>query len=142
MTKDARSRPGVNARALLAAKGLRVTERRLSVLEALARQSVPVTFPDLYEQLEGTGLDRATVYRNLVGMTGVGILVRSQLADGVARYELPAGESTGHGEHPHLVCVDCGQVTCLPPGSVSLHGEARRHVTEIQLRGHCAVCAG
>ena len=75
-------------------------------------------------------------------MAEAGILIRTQLADGVARYELPHWGGSLHAEHLHLVCVDCGNVSCLPSSAVSLHGEAKRRVTEVQLRGHCAACAG
>lgn len=129
-------------RGLLASKGIRVTVQRLTILRALATKQNPVTFPELVEQLAPVGLDRATVYRNLTGLAEVGILIRTQLGDGVARYELPQWGGSVHAEHLHLVCVDCGNVSCLPASAVSLHGEAKRRVTEVQLRGHCAACAG
>ncbi|MFI5301542.1 MAG: Fur family transcriptional regulator [Polyangiales bacterium] len=126
---------------LLSKKKLRVTNQRLEVLRALSWSRVPLSFPELAERLEARGIDRATVYRNLVGLAEVGILIRSQLSDGVGRYELPPSGASAHAEHLHLVCVDCGNVSCLPTGSVSLTGEAARRVTKVQLEGHCEVCA-
>jgi Fur family ferric uptake transcriptional regulator len=128
-------------RTLLSSKGLRVTEQRLIVLRALATSRRPVSFPELEERLSEEGLDRATVYRNLLALTELGILIRTLLGDGVARYELPLAGAGLHTEHFHLVCLDCGGVSCLPPTAVSLHGEAVRRVTEVQLRGHCAACS-
>jgi Fur family ferric uptake transcriptional regulator len=142
MAKPSPSKSAERFRSLLVEKGIRVTEQRLAVLRALAGRQTPVSFPELVEQLSPEGLDRATVYRNLTGMAEAGILIRSQLADGVARYELPQWGGSLHAEHLHLVCVDCGHVSCLPASAVSLHGEAKRRVTEVQLRGHCASCAG
>jgi Fur family transcriptional regulator, ferric uptake regulator len=142
MAKPSTSKRDERFRALLSSKGIRVTEQRLAVLRALSAQRTQVTFPELVEQLAPQGLDRATVYRNLTGMAEAGILIRTQLADGVARYELPQWGGSLHAEHLHLVCIDCGTVSCLPPSAVSLHGEAKRRVTEVQLRGHCATCAG
>jgi Fur family ferric uptake transcriptional regulator len=107
---------------------------------ALAAYTVPVTFPQLVDKLTPKGLDRATVYRNLNGLAAAGILIRSQLADGIARYELPRWGASLHTEHLHMVCVDCGNVSCLPPTAVTLHGDLKRRVTEVQLRGHCASC--
>ena len=127
-------------RALLESKDLRVTEQRLVVLDALSASRSPVSFPELVERLGERGLDRATIYRNLLGLAEVGILIKTQLGDGVARYELPRAGESRHAEHLHLVCVDCGGVSCLPPSAVSLHGVAARRVTEVQLRGHCAAC--
>jgi len=143
MAKSRRSpRKTVRHRALLASKDLRVTDQRLLVLGALSASRSPVSFPELVERLGDRGLDRATVYRNLVGLAEAGILIKSHLGDGVARYELPPSGESQHTEHLHLVCVDCGGVSCLPPSAVSLHGEAARRVTEVQLRGHCGACSG
>ena len=128
-------------RALLSSKGIRVTEQRLAILHALSNCRAPMTFPELALQLAPEGLDRVTVYRNLGGMAHAGILIRTQLVDGVARYELPQWGGSMHAEHLHLVCVDCGGVSCLPASAVTLHGEAKHRVTEVQLRGHCASCA-
>jgi len=143
MAKPSRSpRKTDRFRALLSSKALRVTEQRLAVLAALSVSRRPVSFPELVERLAEEGLDRATVYRNLVGLAEAGILIKTQLGDGVARYELPSAGDSRHAEHLHLVCVDCGGVSCLPPSAVSLHGEAARRVTEVQLRGHCGSCSG
>ena len=140
VSKHSTSKRDERFRELLSAKDIRVTEQRLAVLRALATRRAPVSFPELVEALP-VGLDRATVYRNLLGLTEAGILIRSQLGDGVSRYELPtSGEST-HTQHLHLVCVDCGNVSCLPPNTVALRGEAARRVTDVQLRGHCEVCS-
>ena len=128
-------------RTLLSSKGLRVTEQRLIVLRALAESRHPVSFPEMEERLTQQGLDRATVYRNLLALAEIGILIRTLLGDGVARYELPLAGEGLHTEHFHLVCIDCGGVSCLPPSAVSLHGEAVRRVTEVQLRGHCVACS-
>jgi Fur family transcriptional regulator, ferric uptake regulator len=143
MTKRSTSpRKTVRFRALLSSKTLRVTEQRLVVLAALSASRSPVSFPELVERLAEEGLDRATVYRNLVGLAEAGILIRTQLGDGVARYELPPAGDSRHAEHLHLVCIDCGGVSCVPPSAVSLHGEVARRVTEVQLRGHCGACSG
>lgn len=143
MTKPSRtSKRDERFRLLLSSKGIRVTNQRIAVLRALSGRQTPVSFPELVEQLSPEGLDRATVYRNLTGMAEAGILIRTQLGDGVARYELPQWGGSFHAEHLHLVCVDCGTVSCLPASAVSLHGEAKRRVTEVQLRGHCASCVG
>src|ERR1700722_20047142 len=135
-------RKTVRFRALLASKDLRVTEQRLVVLGALSTSRSPVSFPELVERLGEGALDRATIYRNLLGLTEAGILIKTHLGDGVARYELPRAGESQHAEHLHPVCVDCGGVSCLPPSAVSLHGEAARRVTEVQLRGHCGACGG
>jgi len=129
-------------RMLLVDKGLRVTSQRLTVLRTLSSARKPLTHAQVAERLADAGLDRVTVYRNLLALTEAGILVRSQLAGDAARFELPRGSSGDHGIHPHFVCTSCGAVKCLAEGTVSLHGEAARAaVVEVQLRGRCSPCA-
>jgi Fur family ferric uptake transcriptional regulator len=140
MAKRLTSKRDEQFRTLLSSKAIRVTEQRLAVLRALAGHQKQVSFPELVEELRPEGLDRATVYRNLTSMADAGILIRTRLADGVSRYELPQWGASMHAEHLHLVCIDCGNVSCLPTSAVSLHGDAKRRVTEVQLRGHCASC--
>ena len=128
-------------RQLLVDKGIRVTGQRMEILRELAGLRIPPSHPELTERLAGAGLDRATVYRNLLSLTDAGLLVRTRLGDNVWRFELPKAESTEHNMHPHFVCNDCGEVACLPRSSVTLRAEAiRNEVVEIQLRGRCAEC--
>lgn len=127
---------------LLVSRSIRVTEQRMAILRELAKLRIPTSHPELTERLAGTGLDRATVYRNLLSLTEAGILVKTQLGDNVWRFELPQNTARAHGTHPHFICSDCGSVACLPPSSVALHGEAARNqVAEVQLRGRCTGCA-
>jgi len=128
-------------RQLLVDRGMRVTGQRLVILRELARLRIPTSHPELTERLAGPGLDRATIYRNLLSLTAAGVLVRTQLGDHVWRFELPATPSSEHGAHPHFVCTDCGDVACLSAKSVALRAEATRNqVAEVQLRGRCAAC--
>lgn len=112
------------------------------ILRELAKLRSPVSHPELTERLNQSTLDRATIYRNLVSLTGAGMLIRTQLGDNLWRYELPTSSATKqHGEHPHFVCNDCGDVSCLPEDTVKLSGAAKRNqVAEVQLRGLCVSC--
>jgi Fur family ferric uptake transcriptional regulator len=131
-------------RELLASRGIRVTEQRMVILRELARLRVPTSHPELTERIAGEGLDRATIYRNLLSLTEAGLLVKTQLGDSVWRFELPQSSSPqqgAHGAHPHFVCSDCGTVACLPSSSVALRGlAARNQVADVQLRGRCVDC--
>lgn len=128
-------------RQLLVGKGIRVTEQRMLILRELAKLRIPTSHPELTERVAGDGLDRATIYRNLLSLTEAGLLVKTQLGDNVWRFELPNMKSTEHGTHPHFVCNDCGDVACLPESAVALRGKAiRNRVAEVQLRGRCIAC--
>lgn len=142
MPSKARERKDDELRQLLVSRGIRVTEQRLVILRELARLRSPVSHGELTERLSGESLDRATIYRNLLSLTEAGILVRTQLGDNVWRFEMPGAASAEHDAHPHFVCTDCGDVSCLPKGAVKLTGGeiARVEVAEVQLRGRCGEC--
>jgi Fur family ferric uptake transcriptional regulator len=130
-------------RQLLTARGIRVTDQRMTLLRELARLRLPASHTELTERLGGPDLDRATIYRNLVSLSEAGVLVKTQLGDNVWRYELPNTQNTEHGAHPHFVCTDCGDISCLAANEVTLRGDAARNqVNEVQLRGRCAACVG
>ncbi len=59
------------------------------------------------------GFDRATIYRNLIELSDAGLLLRVELGDHVWRFEARRNDADGPPEHPHFVCVDCGEVSCL-----------------------------
>lgn len=130
-------------RADLRAAGLRSTGPRVAVLGALAQVGIPKSHGDIAESLSHLGYDRATIYRNLMDLTQAGMVSRTDLGDHVWRFEIKSGP--GHTqEHPHLVCTDCGDVSCLPEVEVKIVAKpgAKRPVgdVEVQLRGLCSDC--
>jgi Fur family ferric uptake transcriptional regulator len=134
--------------ALIRATGLRVTTSRIQVLKALHAASAPLSHADVATQVESLGLDRTTVYRNLVDLAEVGILRRTDV-EHTWRFELTDaahGQNHDTEQHAHFVCKDCGKVACLPAGAVALKPgrgvpqALRRGDLEIQLRGVCDAC--
>jgi Fur family ferric uptake transcriptional regulator len=126
-------------RALLERRGLRVTAQRLAVLRALGASTRPLSHGELADGLVDTGMDRATVYRNLMALAEAKLLLRTLMPDGVFRFELIREEGRAHEQHPHLVCTECGQVRCLPRRAVSVK-PGLGDVVEVQLRGRCLAC--
>lgn len=137
--------------------GLRSTPARLAVLQALEQRSTPVTHADLAGELVPQGFDKATVYRNLIDLTDAGLLSRTELGDHVWRFELRRETDEHSGDHPHFLCLDCGEVSCLSDVDVRIapvqgkKGAGRNsgqtkagprigRVTEVLLKGHCDRC--
>lgn len=126
--------------------GLRSTAARIAVLEHLSQARAPMSHAEIADILEPMGFDRATAYRNLIDMTEAGLLTRTELGDHVWRFELKRPGHDHDNEHPHFVCVDCGEVSCLPDVEVNITptpGTKRSgigDITEILLRGHCGRC--
>lgn len=134
---------------LLRSSGLRSTAPRIAVLQYLHDSSGPNSHAELFNALADTGLDRATIYRNLIDLAEAGIVSRTDLGDHVWRFELKRGVAgTAHSdEHPHFVCIDCGEVSCLPGLSFELKGSSgapksvSRNKVAVQLKGRCDNCS-
>lgn len=128
------------------AVGLRATAARIAVLRELTQASTPLSHAEVAEKLGETGFDRVTVYRNLIELADAGIASRVDLGDHTWRFEVKRETSKEHkSEHPHFVCVDCGEVSCLPGVSVNVTDSketktATRQITEVLLKGHCGNC--
>lgn len=130
--------------------GLRCTMARVHVLQRLYDATTPQSHADLAAELAPLGFDRATIYRNLVELAEVGILSRVELGDHVWRFELKrdrgdSDKGEHDAEHPHFVCVDCGEVSCLPGVSVNVSSQpaARSVIGEVMqvvLKGRCERC--
>ena len=129
--------------------GLRATGARIAVLRFLLQSAVPSSHAELIDALGGAGYDRVTLYRNLTDLAEAGLVTRTDLGDHVWRFELKRTGSAGHAgersEHPHFVCTECGEVSCLPEASVKVVGgkvpraAMAKNVT-VQIRGICDTC--
>lgn len=135
-------------RAILRGAGLRATTARVAAIEALVASGSPLSHAEVVEAVGDRGIDRATLYRNLVDLVSTGLVRRSDHGDHVWRFEW-VGESSPHdvAEHAHFVCSQCGDVSCLPVGAVAVNavrGAPRsfRDRVEVQVRGVCDTCAG
>ncbi len=126
--------------------GLRGTGSRIAVLRLLQDTRAPMTHGEVSERLSSAGYDHATIYRNLMDLSRVGLLARSDLGDHVWRFEVRRGSADHKAQHPHFVCIDCGDVNCLPEKAVSVRGTPgmpralRRRSVVIQLQGRCDSC--
>lgn len=126
--------------------GLRATSARAAVLRCLMGAGGPLTHAEVCEQLALQGYDRATLYRNLMDLTDVGLATRTDLGDHLWRFELAGREQHDEAAHPHFVCSECGEVRCLPDDAIDVRPvrgaprSLRRKKVEIQIRGVCNAC--
>ena len=102
---------------LLRDKGLKVTNQRLSVLEAIA--SCPeehLTAEEIFAlvKVDCPEIGLATVYRTIQLLNELHLIDRINFDDGFVRYEMgsaPNREQKHH--HHHLICMKCGKVISL-----------------------------
>jgi Fur family ferric uptake transcriptional regulator len=127
--------------------GLRATVPRLAVLKLLKQAEGPLSHAQVAELASREGLDRATVYRNLIDLTDAGLVSRMDFGDHTWRFAV-SGKGPAHPDeaHPHFICSSCGSVSCLPEDAVAV--KASRHTPralrqrrlQIQIRGLCDSC--
>ena len=148
MDSDSQVTPADPVRSRIRSAGLRATAARMAVLRELAAAGTPLSHADVAEKLAPAGFDRVTVYRNLMELADAGIASRVDLGDHTWRFEVKSAGSKEHvSEHPHFVCVDCGEVSCLPGVNVSvsdskeLKSPSMGQITEVLLKGHCGNCS-
>ncbi|MBZ5715862.1 Fur family transcriptional regulator [Nannocystis pusilla] len=134
-------------RDLLRGAGLRCTGPRVAVLQHFQTRRGPLSHGELVEALADREFDAATLYRNLIDLEGAGLVNRVNVGDNVWRFELRDQDTETQSEHPHFVCVECGEITCLDqvrvkltPAPGSLKSVVNR-VSEILLKGQCMRCA-
>ena len=124
-----------------------VRTRRLAVLHQLRQSRTPLSHANIASTLAPLGYDRATVYRNLVDLSEAGLISRVDLGDHVWRFELRSEGKHDADEHPHFVCTECGEVSCLVGVEVSVtpapgtKRSAVGEVTEVLLKGRCNRCS-
>lgn len=125
--------------------GLRATQPRVAVLRLLHHAGAPRTHAEVVSELDALGWDRATLYRNLTDLAEAGLLRRVDLGDHVWRFELALPGHDPHStDHPHFLCTNCGDVTCLPevtlPEGADVPSAVVAGQVAIQVRGLCDGC--
>jgi Fur family transcriptional regulator, ferric uptake regulator len=134
----------LDPRAVLAERGIRPTEQRLAVLDALAKEPNDATAQQIHAELSrrGIGTGLATVYRTLGLLSEHGVVDALIHSPGETCYRL-----CGDEHHHHLVCSSCHRVVELPDCAVEVwldraaawHGfVATGH--RLEATGLCSTC--
>ncbi len=126
------------------AGGLALTAQRRAILGVLAGRLDHPTADGVYEAASQAlpGLSRATVYRALEALVGVGCLQRVLDPGSAARYD----PNVDH--HHHLICDRCGSIADLHEpllGRLPLPAALTRRFAirdfSVYFRGRCEACA-
>jgi len=134
-----------DARALIAARGGRVTRTRVAVLEILQASDRPMSHDELGAELAAADIahDRVTLYRALDWLVEQALARRiaGSGSDRAWRFELLRAD--GH-RHAHFHCDRCGQVICLeglePAVAVALPAGFQLERAELVIHGACPDC--
>jgi len=125
--------------------GLRLTPRRIKIIEFLATQRVPVSLETVMQVKEvREACDATTVYRTLMLFREVEVIRQVSLPDKTRFFVLNVP-----GESIHfLICRSCGSITELQPGIhcesmesaiAAKHGYTQLY-HELQFFGLCPEC--
>lgn len=125
--------------------GIKVTQQRIAILEALADGRAHVTAQEVYEKVNSRypEIGFATVYRFLRKMAEQNLVTEVRMGGLPARYEL-----TPRRHHDHLTCMNCGQIVEFESPQIEALQEAvaREHNFRLthhvlELYGVCPRCA-
>ena len=125
---------------------LRATAARVAVLKLLASENGPISHAGVVESLAEFGFDQSTLFRCLNEIADAGLVSRLDLGDQTRRFELRKTSEGVEVTHPHFMCIDCGELTCMKGFSVTItpsRGPRRNKlgtISEILIRGHCGNC--
>ncbi|AQT69357.1 Peroxide operon regulator [Anaerohalosphaera lusitana] len=131
------------AKELLSKAKLRRTKQRVDILSALLDGRGPMSQEQISDAIDGTGPNKATVYRAMESLVGKGVVHRAFERNGTCYFEL--GDRFGDRQcHPHFTCTECNRTHCLTDFEVpmvkSQKGFQVSH-QKIELEGMCPRCA-
>lgn len=129
-------------RELLRSKSLRATPARIAVIRYLQQSDHPITHLEVAEKLVLEGYDKSTIFRALSDMTEAGLLRKMELGDHVWRFEQIGNSEQDAAGHPHLLCVDCGNIQCLDDNQIELKtSKSVGQIQDVLLKGRCRDCS-
>ena len=134
-------------------KGLKVTNQRLVVLEALETSSNQhLTAEQIFDLVKADNpeIGLATVYRTIQVLLELHLIDRVNFDDGSERYEIVRmGTKGARHHHHHLICINCGKVFEFEEDMMEgLETEIEKKTGfqvidhEVKLYGYCKECGG
>jgi Fur family ferric uptake transcriptional regulator len=125
--------------------GIQPTPNREEVLSIFLIKDGPLDTQYILEELakKKVSIDRATVFRTINSFVVSFLLNKLEFNEGKSRYEL-----TTKNHHHHLICTNCGSVTCfeecnLTPIEQKITNETgfipQHH--RVEFFGLCKMCA-
>ncbi|MBI4492901.1 MAG: transcriptional repressor [Chloroflexi bacterium] len=120
----------------LAEEGLRHTEQRAIVVQAIVDKRGAFTAEGLVDELQPRGVARATVYRTVEVLERVGLLARIHLDN---RHGYTVCEE---GHHHHLLCERCGVVIPVDASDVEVAIRRLADALRFQVDTHLLEFAG
>lgn len=131
------------SRALLDAKGLKITRQRIAILDLVIKKETVFSANDIFYGLDGE-MDLATVYRNLQFFCDEKLIREVINKEDRQYFELACVHNPGH---PHFYCNSCKKIFCLKdmknyyPAKLNPGKRFKVQETMLQFSGICSSCA-
>ena len=131
---------------MLKSRGVAPTPLRKAVFRAIGEYPRPVPAAEIMRTVrKRLSMNKVTLYRILDLLVEKGLVQRMQAGDRAFRYGM--GLTREHPEHPHFICTECGDMSCLEPDLLpEVHDKASVRDTgmikqmEVRFRGICTSC--
>ena len=122
--------------ARLKAAGLRITQPRIAILDALIKRSLPASIEQIHGDLAGSACDLVTVYRCLAAFEQLGLVRRCYFHNGTSLYQLSLGNEMIY----HVVNKGDNSVEALDAATSAQLRAALAHVEDLlKSRGYAEV---
>jgi Fur family transcriptional regulator, ferric uptake regulator len=100
-----------DSKELLKSRHIRITERKLAILQSILSSSTPVNASELHGRVSSAlRMDLATVYRALSSFREKGLIREITDDTGTLYYEIACLHNP---VHPHFKCLKCLKISCL-----------------------------
>lgn len=139
-----------NFKEILKSHGLKVTNQRVVLLEALSKhKGEHLTPEEIYEIVkeEHPEIGLATVYRTIQLLCQLELVEKVVLVDGIVRYEMAEKDRGKAHHHHHIICLDCGNVESFEDDLLeNLEGAIAKKTGfeivnhEVKFYGYCNKC--
>ncbi len=123
--------------ARLKSAGLRITQPRVAILEALLKRTAPASIEQIHNDLASTACDLVTVYRCLAAFQEVGLVRLCYFHNGTSLYQIALD---GDAAPYHIVSKDSNEVTELDAeSSAELRAVVKNIEEKLKSRGYTDV---
>ena len=142
-----RKKPSEQLSEYLAAKNLKSTSQRDTILNVFVEAGRHLSAEELYARVKKShpGIGYATVYRTLKLLAEAGLAQERRFEDGFTRYE----HASRDAHHDHLICTRCGAIIEFENESIEALQQdvARKNRFKVlshklELYGLCTGCQG
>lgn len=122
--------------ARLKSAGLRITQPRVAILQALIKRSAPASIEQIHGDLSDSACDLVTVYRCLAAFQEVGLVRLCYFHNGTSLYQINLDNESPY----HIVSKDTNEVEELDPeNSAELRALMNRIEEKLKARGYTEV---